>query len=94
MLTICIPVYNNDVRKLVRDLLVQIKELDVGIEILIIDDGSDEVHRSQYPELEHEHTTVIQLEQNIGRARIRNRFPKSAVHPHLLFTRRRFDDHQ
>ncbi len=26
MLTICIPVYNNDVRKLVRDLLAQIKE--------------------------------------------------------------------
>ena len=41
MLSICIPVYNVDVTKLVSDLHTQIQEINETIEIVLIDDASD-----------------------------------------------------
>jgi glycosyltransferase involved in cell wall biosynthesis len=40
MITVCIPVYNSDVRALVEALYEQSKKLNEPIEITVIDDGS------------------------------------------------------
>ncbi|HEC41408.1 hypothetical protein LCGC14_1946080 [marine sediment metagenome] len=83
MISICIPVYNLDVRQLAEALEKQAKE--VSAEIILIDDGS----QMQYRELNREITGEVihyhELEENIGRARIRNLFAGYAKYEHLLF---------
>jgi len=48
MLSILIPVYNFDVRKLVFDLLSQIDEIECPVELLLLDDGSHLKWQDQY----------------------------------------------
>ena len=83
MLSICIPVYQYDVVSLVEDLKQQAKALDVTVEIILIDDASSEDYRKINSAIEG--VKYVQLEHNIGRAVIRNRFLKYAKYNHLLF---------
>jgi glycosyltransferase involved in cell wall biosynthesis len=85
MLTVCIPVFNDDVRKLVSDLLFQIEEAGNVSEIILIDDGSQDSCKDQYRELKNEKVTIRLLEKNIGRTRIRNHFLQLARYDNLLF---------
>jgi glycosyltransferase involved in cell wall biosynthesis len=82
MLTICIPVFNYDVRLLTNKLLQQ---MQAESEIIIIDDCSLDSFKGQYKEIQNEKTTVILLNENIGRARIRNLFLQYARFENLLF---------
>lgn len=84
MISICIPVYNFDVSALVAALQSQAVDSERDIEIVLIDDASDESFR-QVNNLPGTNTRYIQLEQNIGRARIRNLFLLHTRHPFLLF---------
>jgi glycosyltransferase involved in cell wall biosynthesis len=84
-LSICIPVYRTDVRKLVLTLLEQIKRLtDVQVDIVLIDDASGEPFASLNT-FNDELIKSIYLEQNIGRAKIRNLFLQYTNAQYLLF---------
>ncbi len=82
MLSICIPVYNNDVTILVKSLQEQIVNIPYNIEIILIDDASDLHYRSINKGLV---TKYVQLDENVGRAKIRNLFLNYSDYPYLLF---------
>ncbi|WP_300688549.1 glycosyltransferase family 2 protein [Chryseobacterium sp.] len=84
-ISICIPVYNFDVRELVFTLKNEVEESGVDAEIILIDDAS----KNSFKELNREvHDSVqkfIFLEKNIGRSQIRNLFLKYSTGEYLLF---------
>jgi hypothetical protein len=84
-LSICIPVYNFDVRELVFDLKKEIENNKIDAEIILIDDASEENFKIINSELQKEVQTFIFLEKNIGRARIRNLFLNYSKGNYLLF---------
>jgi glycosyltransferase involved in cell wall biosynthesis len=86
MLSILIPVYNFDVRKLVRDLHSLCEKAGIVYEILVYDDHSENV----FPELNQSVTTYNtvrykQLSENKGRSGIRNLLASEAVYENLIF---------
>jgi glycosyltransferase involved in cell wall biosynthesis len=83
MISVCIPVYNVDVKGLVESLLEQAGNLD--LEIILIDDGSSGRYLEANRELKDERLTYRELGKNIGRSKIRNRFSEMARYPYLLF---------
>jgi len=85
MLSICIPVYNYDVRRLVSDLHIQAEKSGYPFEILLMDDASDEKVREMNRTIKMEEVRYIQLDKNIGRSKIRNRLAGEAKYPCLLF---------
>lgn len=84
-LSVCIPVYNFDVRQLVFDLKKEIKDNKIQAEIILIDDASDEICRHCNNELHNSVNEFIFLEKNIGRSQIRNLFTYYARGEYLLF---------
>ncbi|MGG5209321.1 glycosyltransferase family 2 protein [Chryseobacterium sp. MIQD13] len=85
LLSVCIPVYNFDVRGLVFDLKREISVNGVDAEIILIDDASDEGFKNIHQILQTEVENFICLEKNIGRSRIRNLFQNYASGKYLLF---------
>jgi hypothetical protein len=86
MLSILIPVYNFDVRILVRNLDIQGMALGVPYEIILLDDASDLEYRGLNRELDDlDSVHYFELPANIGRAEIRNRMAEIAKFPYLLF---------
>jgi glycosyltransferase involved in cell wall biosynthesis len=85
VLSICIPIYNYNVGRLVQDLHNQAASAGFPFEILLIDDASDEKFRKLNRSIELEKLRYIQLYENIGRSKIRNRLAEEAVFPYLLF---------
>ncbi|MCT2408693.1 glycosyltransferase family 2 protein [Chryseobacterium antibioticum] len=85
LLSICIPVYNFDVRGLVSDLKKEIDAIGIDAEIILIDDASDESYKKINQILQNEVENFIFLENNMGRSRIRNLFQKYAAGEYLLF---------
>ncbi|MDX1667744.1 MAG: glycosyltransferase [Saprospiraceae bacterium] len=87
MLSICIPVYEFDIRPLVQDLQKQCIEEGIEYEILCFDDASGEEWRemnrsvSDLPGVRWRESS-----KNIGRARMRNLLGATARHTYLLFT--------
>ncbi|MDQ1098165.1 MULTISPECIES: glycosyltransferase family 2 protein [Chryseobacterium] len=84
-ISVCIPVYNFDVRELVAALNREIYVYTLDAEIILIDDASEnsfsEINRELVGKVHH----FVFLKQNIGRSRIRNRFIQYAVGDYLLF---------
>lgn len=85
MISVCVPVYNHGADALVEQLHQQLTQLDMPSEIILIDDASDEEFRLTNRKIPAEHATLIELEKNTGRSRIRNRFLEYTRHPCLLF---------
>ena len=85
-LSVCIPVYNQDVTGLVHSLLEQIKSSAHGhlVNIIIIDDHSEESFYSLNRVLSKD-VTYKYLDKNIGRSKIRNKFLKYSESDYLLF---------
>lgn len=84
-LSVCIPIYNTDVRALVEKLCAQISKIQTAqIDIILIDDASDVAFR-QGNYYDHPKVHFIQLETNIGRSKIRNAFLKYSNAEYLLF---------
>lgn len=86
MLSILIPVFNFDIRALVHELHNQTMKLSIPFEILVIDDASEQ----KYNIINRNITTLsnvryVELAENIGRSRIRNRLCEMAQHEYLLF---------
>lgn len=84
MISICIPIYNFNVTELVKTLSYQSKRLNCPSEIILIDDCSDIAYK-KINESICSNENYIQLDKNIGRAAIRNRFLEYAKYEHLLF---------
>ena len=84
MLSICIPIYNFDVRALIDDLLCQGNKLAVPFELILIDDCSEKSFKN-INKLSCEKATYIELDKNIGRSKIRNLFLEYAQYENLLF---------
>ena len=84
MISICIPIYNFNVIPLISELSRQAKLISVPYEILLIDDHSSEAFRKVNKAV-CETETYIELDQNIGRAKIRNHFLKYSKYDNLLF---------
>lgn len=87
MISICIPIYNCDVRALVDDLKKQCADSLVGYEILLLDDAStDTAVARRNSEMADSKTVFYDTNvQNIGLSRTRNRLSQWAKHPYLLF---------
>lgn len=84
MISICIPIYNFDVRRLVEELVRQISSIDVPCELVLIDDCSAEEFR-KINESVCTPFNYILLPENVGRAKIRNLFLQYAKYDFLLF---------
>ncbi|MES2589915.1 MAG: glycosyltransferase [Bacteroidota bacterium] len=84
MLSICIPVYNFDVRSLVEKLISQGDQLNIAYELILIDDCSNE-NFQKINRFEHKNIKQIQLTKNVGRAKIRNLFLEYINFENLLF---------
>ncbi len=86
MLSILIPIHNDKVVKLVDELIYQCKRAKIDYEIICLDDCSK-------PKFKTVNAVVnglmgvnyVELSENIGRARIRNRLAKLARYERLLF---------
>jgi len=86
MLSICIPSYNFDLRLLIQSLTKQIYDLsDYSMEIIVIDDASEIEFRKDLKNYLPEFVSYIQLDKNVGRAKIRNLFLNYAKYDHLFF---------
>jgi glycosyltransferase involved in cell wall biosynthesis len=85
-LSIAIPVYNQDIKKLVFSLQNQIKEVNASVEILVFDDGSEKKWKEHNRALEDNSLLIYkELPTNVGRAAIRNQLAASANAEHVLF---------
>lgn len=86
MISICIPVYNTDIRNLTANLKKMADDLTIPWEIRVLDDGSKEEYRSPNRTI-HRPGKVIyeELPSNAGRSAIRNELAKRAKFPFLLF---------
>ena len=85
MLSICIPVYNLDVKKLVFSLDEQRKKCNFLCQIILIDDTSSHDFIQKNSNLHHIADVYILLEKNVGRAKIRNLFLPYSTYDYLLF---------
>lgn len=86
MLSICIPVYNYSIVELVNSLSMQAIKIDKPIEILAIDDASNNFFKDINVKLKNEkHVTYIELNENIGRSKVRNLLADTAKYENLLF---------
>ena len=86
MLSLLIPLYNCDVTRLVQQLHTQLAVTQIPFEIIIADDASDKNYQELYKPLQNcPLVQLIQNEQNMGRAAIRNFLVSKAKYPYLLF---------
>lgn len=87
MLSILIPTYDYDCRRLVSDLQAQAQQAGIAYEIIVTDDASPTaIYRERNREINRlGHCRLVELPENVGRARIRNRLADEARHEWLLF---------
>ncbi len=86
MLSVLIPVYNFDVRDLIKTLSNQAKKCKVPFEIIVIDDASGEEFKRLNRELKVDADVhYIEEEENLGRSRIRNKLADIAQYDNLLY---------
>ena len=84
-ISVCIPIYNFDVRELVNSLSKEITNAELNAEIILIDDASSKDFITINEPLKDVVNQFIFLEKNIGRSAIRNLFLKYASGDFLLF---------
>ena len=86
MISICIPIYNFNVIKLVESLIEQAEKSKYQYEIICIDDSSNNEYLSLNSQLfNYDIVKYFILKENIGRSKIRNLFLKKSYYNNLLF---------
>jgi len=86
LLSILIPVYNRDVTELISQLHDQSVEVNETVEIIVLDDCSDERYQVKNRIVGSNSIVIYQeLPTNVGRSKIRNRLATLASHDNLLF---------
>ena len=84
MLSILIPCYNFNVRKLVKEIYKQANSINIQYEIICIEDGSKKTFfNSKINELNN--VNYIVNSKNIGRSQMRNLLAEKAKYDWLLF---------
>lgn len=73
MLSICIPIYNHDVRALVGALGQQMKPYAGEVEMVCIDDGSSPSYKALNREIAGA-CNYVEFPSNVGRSKVRNLF--------------------
>lgn len=84
-ISVCIPVYNFDIRNLVVALRKEIQTYQIDAEIILIDDASGNYFNEIYKEASVYTDQFVFLDKNIGRSKIRNLFLKHTKGGYLLF---------
>ena len=85
MLSILIPIYNQLVEQLVKDLHLQLSAENIDFEIILSDDASDEdIHQKNNQLVEYQNVIYFHHEQNLGRAKSRNFLAEQAKYPYLI----------
>ena len=74
MISICIPIYNNDVTSLISKLSVEIVKNKISAEIILIDDDSKMHYKEVNRKIKNDLVKYIELNQNIGISKIKNLF--------------------
>lgn len=85
MLSICIPIYNFNIKALIEELNSQLRLINEPIEIVCIDDASTNRYLKYKNKITCNNLKYIELHNNIGRSKIRNLFLKYVKFNHLLF---------
>ena len=86
MLSICVPIYQYNVCKLVKELQSQCLAISISFEIICIDDFSSSEIRNKNQRIKSlEKVKYIELKENIGRSKIRNLFLNQSNYDALLF---------
>jgi len=86
LLSICIPIYNQRLSPLVKELKEEISNYSHSAEILLLDDGSNESFREENRLLsELDLVSYDELSENVGRSAIRNLLADKARGNYLLF---------
>ena len=86
MLSVLIPVYNVDVRGLVEDIVKQGQKAGIPFEVIVLDDCSKDLYKTNNQLLSNtEKVHYAELDENIGRSKIRNKLADMANYAHLLF---------
>lgn len=85
MLSILIPTYNYDCSDLVKELHRQALQCNIQFEIIVIDDCSTQNIQNNKQLNNLSFTQYIELNNNIGRSKIRNLLADKATYPYLLF---------
>jgi len=86
MLSVCVPVFNTDVRELAAQLADQARNMDAPTEILFLDDCSAQPFKYINREIRDIPGVIYEeLNENLGRAAIRNFLAGKASHPYILF---------
>jgi glycosyltransferase involved in cell wall biosynthesis len=85
-LSVLIPVYNQEVHRLVHDIHTQCSLCGLSFEIRVYDDGSETEIKERNRLLNQlDHVYYLELQQNIGRSAIRNLLAREARYRYLLF---------
>ena len=85
MLSILIPIYNYNVSNLVKELHKQATKLKINFEILLVDDFSKKYKEENRKLKDLQNIKYEELNENFGRAKIRNYLAKKAKYENLLF---------
>lgn len=86
MLSVLIPVFNWDVRELVKIVHAQCKEQNLEFEILVFDDFSSDFNvREVNSKLTLSQYSYVQSQKNVGNAEARNKLANLAKFDSLLF---------
>ncbi|HYQ56419.1 MAG TPA: glycosyltransferase family A protein [Draconibacterium sp.] len=86
MLSVNIPVYNFEVVELVTQIHKQALQLNADFEIRVYDDGSDAIFKSINRIVKNmPHVVYREMENNLGRAAIRNKMGADSTFKWLLF---------
>ena len=84
MISICIPVYNFDIERLIKALSSQIESVDAVVELIVVDDGSEADIKTRN-KTTCQNCKYVELPENVGRSKIRNLFLNYATQDYLLF---------
>lgn len=86
MLSVLIPIYNHNVHILIKELHRQLMQSEITFEILCLDDASTTYYQNINSGIQsYSCLSYTELDQNIGRAKIRNRLAKQATFNKLLY---------
>ena len=85
MLSILIPIYNFKVVDVVLELKAQAEKLDIPFEILCFDDASSTYKDTNSTLQAEANIQYRELNNNIGRTKIRNLLVEKAKYSNLLF---------
>jgi glycosyltransferase involved in cell wall biosynthesis len=84
LLSICIPIYNTDIRPLADELNRQIQAFTSEVELLFLDDASDVFFKEKNRSV-GKFSDYQELPENIGRSKIRNAFIPFVKGKYMLF---------